>query len=198
MKSFGNQFRLRSGFVEYFLLLELGINTGAGATTLLTDYPLGITANGKTYTYDGGLATIEPPKISTTVDREVYKISLLDNDGQLFNKNATDTNRLDNVIGASIITYMGLFDYDSNDVRTPNTSNLLTVYEGAIDGIQVVNDFEEKVVVIEGSSPMADLSMIQIRMTNKDYQSQLSAADTAFDYVLEDVEDVKLKWGKVD
>jgi hypothetical protein len=73
---------------------------------------------------------------------------------------------------------------------------VLSVYKGFVDKPTITNDFEQKLAVIEGTSPMADLDMVRSFITSKNGMDQRSSSDTSFDAIFKD-KSVSVKWGKI-
>jgi hypothetical protein len=180
--------------IKYFFLVTLK------GTDNYTTAPYDLTMdNGITYISDGGLQDVEPPRISSTVDRSNYKISFADVNfafKSYFEEGATG-----DTIEVRVGFYNTLSDTtESIEVGKPFTqmSNTVVVYKGVIDSQSYAVDIEnsEVVAIIEGSSPMADLDLVRARFTNKDSVQQFNPNDTAFDKVFEGSGQIKLKWGK--
>ena len=86
---------------------------------------------------------------------------------------------------------LGIFDaYDQ-----PSTTDLLVSYKGYIDSVTYQNNFEQAAIVIEASSPMADLSLVKTVITSKSGMDQLSLTDTSFDSVIDKNESI-VRWGR--
>ena len=52
-----------------------------------------------------------------------------------------------------------------------------------------------KLAIIEGTSPMSDLDLVNPFITSADGMDQKNASDTSFDEIYENSE-ITLKWGK--
>ena len=70
------------------------------------------------------------------------------------------------------------------------------VYKGVVDKPLINNNFDTKLAVLEGTSPMSDLDMVRSFMTSKAGMDQRSASDTSFDEIFDDKQ-ITVKWGKV-
>jgi hypothetical protein len=99
-----------------------------------------------------------------------------------------------NVVGKSIEVFVTL--RDANGQLLLGTSDVLSVYKGVVDKPSITNNYEQKLAVLEGTSPMSDLDMVKTFISSKDGMDQKSATDTSFDEVYDDNE-VTLKWGKI-
>ena len=140
---------------------------------------------GQTYVSDGGLSDYSPPQVTSVVDREVYRIILIDHANSF--KNLWDATG--HQTGTRVRVRLGV---------EGNLTAFDTVYQGRIDGVQYEINFGEdrKRCTVECSSPFADLELVELRMTTKDHQIPISSTDTCFDEVAIDKTDVTLQWGK--
>ena len=159
------------------------------STYHLTSYSRDIDYGGNTYTSDGGLFEIDTPKLSSIIDREAYKVIVADlDDAMLADIRA-------NVVGKDITVRLGFIDPDTNQPLL-EPQNILYVYRGFVDSPEVVNNWESKLASIEGTSPMADLDMVNSYVTSRDSLKQRNNNDTSFDEIY-DSSELDLKWGKV-
>jgi len=171
---------LVSGLSEPYLLLDMEFASG---TVRLTNSAFDIQAGGNTYVADGGLTSIDPPKLTSILDREVYRIKLVDFSNEF--KAYFDASAL----GTSVTVTLGI---------SGNYTDLDTVYKGRIDGVSIETNPEEgtKDAIIECSSPFAALERTNNRMTDKNYQRNIDSTDSSMDLVYATAKDVELKWGK--
>jgi len=182
---------------NFFYLVELNFSNNYYFTTApndishgeFTSLPAGCSlTSADSFVSDGGLLSIDPPKYSSVVDREAYKITLSDlSDVMLGEFNA-------NVIGKGITVWLGI--YDANFQPLLNTSDILLAYKGFVDSPGIANDWENKVATLEGTSPMSDLDRVNPFVTSKAGMDQISSTDTSFDTIFKDSA-LELKWGKV-
>jgi len=173
---------LAADTLKYFSLVDLQLTSG---TFYLTDLSYSVVVGGITYTADGGLAEYQAPRQSSQVDRESFKITLLDN------KNTLKPEIEAGITGKSLRVRLGFFD--AND--TPILSDLIVSYQGFIDSVSYQNNFDEAIIIIEASSPMGDLGLVKTLITSSSGMDQLSTVDTSFDRVIDKNESV-IKWGK--
>jgi len=179
--------------VKYLFLVSIG-------SRHYTSNPFDITlSNGITYISDGGLTNIDPPTFSNTVDRSTYSVGFTDVGSELksyFEEGAT---------GDSFSVRVGF--YNTLDVETEGVevggiftqiSNTILIYKGVVDSQNYSLSFDNGSLTakIEGSSPMADLDLVNPFYTNKDSMQQINPGDTAFDKVFDGSGQIKLKWGK--
>jgi hypothetical protein len=186
---------LNSKNIKYFYLVN--IQDLGNYTSLPFDIQMDDTI---TYNSDGGLYSVEPPSLSSIVDRATYKLLLLDPTFSLRNYLEQGA------VGKQVVIRLGFFNTTSALVDGTNVgepfkalSNTITVYKGIIDTYSYSIDLREgsSIVELEISSPMADLDLVKGYHTNKDFLSQLNANDTAYNEVYDGASSVKLKWGKV-
>ena len=175
---------LDSDLIEFAFLIKLEFNT----TYYFTSNSYDVVYDGNTYLANGGLYEFDSPKFSTVIDRESYKIVI----SELLNEMLPEF-RL-NVVGKSIEVFVAL--RDANGQLLDTTTDVLTIYKGVVDKPSITNDFETKLAVLEGTSPMSDLDMVKTFISSKDGMDQKSATDTSFDEVYDDNE-ITLRWGKV-
>jgi len=170
--------------VDFFFLIKLEFSSNYYLTSFTSD----IVYDSNTYLASGGLFEYDPPRISSTVDREAYRISVLDfSDAFLAEFKA-------NVVGKPITVKLGLLD--ANGAPLTGTSDVIDVYKGFVDTPSITNDFDRKVAVLEGTSPMADLDGSRTFYTSKAGMDQFNTSDTSFDAIF-DQQEIELRWGKI-
>jgi hypothetical protein len=181
---------LNNDIIKYAFLIKLEFNT----TYYLTSFNRNITYDGNTYIADGGLYEYDSPKFSSIVDRESYKIIIADILDQM-----VEEFRI-NVVGKPITVKVALLD--SSEEPLLNSGEVLSVYSGTVDSPSIDNSFEEKLAILEGTSPMSDLDMTRSFLTSHDSMTQnrlsssASGTDTSFKEVY-DNHTITLKWGKI-
>tara|TARA_R110000744_G_scaffold355_1_gene1255 strand:+ start:2418 stop:2978 length:561 start_codon:yes stop_codon:yes gene_type:complete len=175
---------LDSDLIEYAFLIKLEFDT----TYYLTSNAYDVVFDGNTYLANGGLYSYESPKFSTTIDRESYRLVL----SELLNEFQAEFKL--NVVGKPIQVYVAL--RSASGQLLLNTTDVITTYKGTVDKPAINNDFEEKLAVIEGTSPMSDLDMVRTFITSKNGMDQKSLTDTSFDEIYDNAE-ITVKWGKV-
>lgn len=171
---------LIQGLAEPFLILEMEFTSG---TVRLTNLPYNIQIGGETYLADGGLTNLDPPQLTSILDREVYRIRLVDfsNEYKTFFDNGA--------LGTPVVVKLGI---------AGNTSDLDIVYKGRIDGVSIETNPSEgqKIATIECSSPFAALERTNNRMTDSTYQRSINSQDSSMDLVYAASKEVEVKWGK--
>lgn len=164
-----------------------------------TSLPFDVTFDGTTYTSDNGLVSVEPPRLSTVVDRAVYKITYADED---FSMKAAFTN---GIVGAPVTVYIGFINTTSYILNGVNpghpllsTDDVLIGYRGVIDSYGYSSGTESGILAaFECSSPMSDLGLLRAFYTSQDSLRQFSPTDTAFNQVYAGSKAISLLWGKV-
>jgi hypothetical protein len=172
---------LVNDLAQPYLILDMEFT---GNTIRLTNLPYNIVVDNNTYIADGGLTELEPPKLTSILDREVYQIKLVDFNNEF--KNYFENNAL----GSKVTVRLGI---------TGNTDDFDIVYRGRIDGTSITTNPSEgsKDAIIECSSPFAALDRTNNRMTDKTYQRNINENDSSMDFVYSAAKEVELKWGKV-
>jgi len=176
---------LNSGSIKFFFLIKLSFNS----IYYLTSYSEDIVFEGNTYSANGGLFEVESPKFSSVIDREAYKVVVLDN------LNEMKAEITANVVGKPIEVKLGFVD--SNGIPITNPSDVISIYRGYVDSPVINNDWDRKVVILEGTSALADLDMVNSFIASRDGMDQKDITDTSFDQIYENSA-IEVKWGKVD
>jgi len=181
---------------ETFFLVEL-----EGLSRYHTTLPYDITmGNNITYTSDGGLIGVDPPRLSSVIDREAYKIRFSDLAFEFrdsFNAG---------IVGEKIKVYLGFFNSSEQTINSvppskifTNMSDTILIYEGVIDShaydINISNS--ESICLIEGSSPMAHLDLVKVFHSTKQQMREYSTTDSALDFSYQGSGEISLKWGKL-
>lgn len=163
-----------------YLLLQMEFS---GGTVRLTSLPYDVVVAGNSYFADGGLTQLDPPQLTSVLDREVYKIKLTDFDDEY--KGHFDSGALGTVVTVSL----GI---------EGNTTDFDTIYKGRIDGTSIETNTNEgtKDAIIECSSPFAALDRTNDRKTDKNTQRNIDSTDSCMDSVYAAAKSVELKWGK--
>lgn len=175
---------LNSNNVKFFFLIKLNFNS----IYYITSYHQDILFDGNTYNANGGLFEVDSPRFSSVIDREAYRIVVLDNFNQM--KQEIESN----VVGKPIEVKLGFIDSNGNALTNPD--DIISVYKGYVDRPSISNDWDKKVVVFEGTSALADLDMVNSFVTSRDGMDQFSLVDTSFDQIYENSA-IEVKWGKL-
>lgn len=182
---------LQNPTVNAFYMVKIGIGSSTFYRT--TSHFANITlSNGDTYLSDGKLLSADVPRLSATVDREVYKITLADPDYSL---GATMQSGL---VGKLFEVRVGFIDPTTNIPYT-DVANTILAYKGIVDSIGYsieTGNIGQAILTVSGASPMADLDLTRTPYTSKEYIRGISQNDSCFDQVYEGAGPVNLKWGK--
>lgn len=173
-----------SDVINYFFLFKIDLST----TYYFTSFHRDISWDSQTWVSDGGLFEVDPPKTSSVLDREAYRIVLTDIDDEFSDEFKQG------VVGADINVWVGLLD--SNNEPLLNSGDIINIYSGFVDQPSIKIDWETKYANLEGTSPMADLDQVNLFMVSRDGMKNVSATDTSFNAIYDDSE-IHLKWGKV-
>jgi len=197
--------QLNSDKTEVFILIEYDINALGIPAEATTTAPYDITmSNGITYTANSKLVSADPPRLTSVVDREAYKISFADVDNvyrAMFDAG---------VVGKKIKLTFGFINKLSTTAVGSNGINVLSgtpfkdmrdticIYQGAVDTSAIDFNFSEGKVTatFESSSPMGSLDMRNTFMTSKQSMRDKYPNDASFDVIHVGSGASLLKWGK--
>jgi hypothetical protein len=149
-------------------------------------------SNGETYVADGRIVQVDPPKLSATVDRELYKVTLADPDYTL------GAAAQSGLVGKEFEVRIGFINPSTNAPYT-QLANTILAYKGLVDSIAYnigTGNVNEAILSVTGSSPMSDLDLTRSFYTSKEYIRTLNTNDTCFDQIYEGSGPVQLKWGR--
>lgn len=176
---------LNSAAPRFFILGKIEFNT---QTMYFSSLPFPVTFLGQTYNSDSAIISFGPPRVSNSVDREIYELIIAD---------ASDVMQQElrlSAVGAIVSVYIGFFDSTGAPLLTEVDTVL--AYKGTLDSGAVVVSSETKVCKILAASPMANLDGVGAYIVSKDGMDQVSTVDTSFDEVISGSKEVNLKWGK--
>jgi len=176
---------LDSGNIKFFYLIDLYFTN----TYRFTSYTSDIYFKNNNYVSDGGLFEIDSPKVSSAIDREAYRVVIADLSNQMLAEMRA------NIVGKDILVRAGFINPSTNQPLL-SQADVITVYKGFVDKPEIINDWDTKIASIEGTSPMADLDMINSFITSRDSMHQRNSNDSSFDEIY-DSSELNLKWGKV-
>lgn len=198
---------LSNGVYNGFFLIEMAYD---GIELNYTSLPYDVTINGVTYSSDNNLVSLDPPRLSNTTDREVYKIAFADPDfdfapasQKMLNSRITIRGGWLNVMPETILDSDGI----EVEVNYPilNLKDTLMLYRGFIDVVRYnINEESGVIFQIECASPMANLDALTAFYTTKDCLRQRVPAavwntnpDTAFDNISLGGHAQEILWGKI-
>lgn len=178
--------------IETFYMLRVS-NINGTAIYSSTDYFMNVTlSNGYVYTADSLLLSVDPPQLSSTVDREQYKIVLSD---PSFSQASIIEN---NIVGKYLETRIGFIN-QTTGLPYLTASDTLIVYKGRIDSAGYVIDsgeIGESKLQITGSSPISNLDQKNGIYLSKETIRNANGNDSSCDQIYEGSGALMLKWGK--
>lgn len=169
--------------IKFYILVEMFLNS----TYRFTDAPFNITFNGNVYLANNTLYSYDPPRTSTMLDKEVYRVGLVDQD------HTFQTEARLGINGRKFNVYAIVENSNGDLLNAP--SDALVVYKGFVNSVSFSNNMTDKLAFIEGASPVAKLDMVKPIITSKDDMDLYSATDTSYDQIYKDSE-IEIKWGK--
>jgi hypothetical protein len=202
MKTFSSTIKSVLSFdnIEGFYLLRITDVDGSvifSSTTHYTDITL---SNNNTYFSDGLILSIDPPQLSSTVDREQYKIVLID-------PTFSQSSKLDTtLLGKVLETRIGFVN--NNNIaasETPlgqpftNVNDTFVLYKGRVDSVAYeidANELGEVKLAITGSSPLINLDQKNGIYISRESIRAANSSDTSCDETYQGSGVITLKWGK--
>ena len=186
---------LRAPTIESFLLVTIG---SLHKTTFYRD----VLYDGVTYLADGTLESVEPPRITSTVDKAAFRVTLNDPDialgGVTFLDSQGVSRNLLGAVGHPLSVRMAFVDQVTRQpILTP--ADTFVVYAGRIDSTGFNIDTEtagNSLFVISGTSPMGDLDLTKAFYTSQDFLDKNYPGDTSYEQLYEGSGPVNLRWGK--
>ena len=148
--------------------------------------------DGNTYISDGIVESIAAPKVTSSVDKNIYSITIADPKillGSLFEES---------IVGKVIDVKIGFIHPDTGVVVTAMVDTL-NVYRGKVHGSSYtyntaeIGDVKAK---IECSSPMGNLDGVSSFRTSRDFMAAHSPDDNSFEQIYLGSGAVTLKWGR--
>ena len=149
-----------------------------------------VTTQAYTFVPSGILAQIAPPETSSSVDRSLYEVTLVDSHADHVGLYEQD------LIGSVLHVQIGFVDPATG---LPDIDSLFTLYKGIVQGFDVTFETEVEgqiVLKVTGSNPMAALDGTSSFYTNRASARALNPVDSAFDQVYEGSRSLTLLWGK--
>jgi hypothetical protein len=173
--------------VESFFLVDL--NNGFRKTS----NAFNITYNGNLYIADGTLLTVEPPQMSSIVDRQAFKIVMSDVNMEM------GVLAEAGMLGTPVNVYMGFINIGTDQPHT-ELDKFLTIYSGHIDGVSYRYDTSligERAFILTCTTPMSDLDLKKPIYTSQDYLDKNYPGDTSYQQIYEGSGPIELRWGKI-
>jgi hypothetical protein len=181
--------------IEYFFLVKL--SNKILAATAPYDVQM---SDGNIYKSENSITLIDPPRLSTSVDRATYKMVFSDNNFEM--RSFFEDGAVGSLIEVRMAFY-NPFNKIINNIEPTfpftNIEDTILIYKGVVDSASYSIDVEggQILAYIEGGSPMSDLDLVNTLFTNKDSLRGKYPNDSSFDKSFEGSGEISLKWGKV-
>jgi hypothetical protein len=184
---------LASPVTESFHLVKIGPRAGSSTVFLKTNYYRDLIFNGDTYLSDGMLLGIDLPRLSSTVDRNIFKITFAD-PTMSFGSWAES-----GAVGTPVKVYIGFVDQTTKQ-PVLTSPEVLMIYAGRVDTtsymLNTASDGEAG-FGIACSSPMSDLDLTMRYVVSNSYMEDNYPGDVSYEQVYEGAGPVNLRWGKL-
>jgi hypothetical protein len=183
---------LSASIENAFYLLRLYVKGGSTLLTSTSHYANVTLSNGITFTANDLLLTVDPPQLSTTVDRSQFKVILADN--EILQGAIADAG----LLGKRMEVYIGFIN-PANGLPFTNVEDTFLAYRGLIDsaGYKIsTGSVGESQFVITGSSPLISLDMKKGILLSRDSIRQRNINDACCDQINEGSSGYTIKWGK--
>jgi len=182
-----------------FLLIDIGPNP-SGEHLRFTTLPYDFVYDANTYETDSGLAKLDPPAISSLLEKGAYGIGFHDPDYLM--RPFFESSGGSQIIGTDILLLGGFINTSESPEygADPGQSygEYFVVYEGYLNSASYkINLAEETLLLIEGAAPMAALEMRRSILTSQDFIQQQYPTYTDYDELYEGSDGLVLKWGKI-
>ena len=192
---------INSGSLKYFFLVELGPHLWTTYASNLTMTNAGVAVG--TFQANSGLVGVDPPRLSSVVDREAYKITLADPDFS-FRSNLTSLMGRPLVARVGFINSLATSVVGADGVSVAPGLPFMDIrdtaisYSGFYNGAEYAIEPAEgnSLLTITGSSPMSDLDAVRSCLATPAFAAQIRPGDTTYDESFKDSKATILKWGK--
>jgi hypothetical protein len=170
--------------IETFTMIRMGDYRS-------TDYFRNITlSNGEVFLSDGRIINVDPPTMTTSVDRAQYNIVLADPSFEF-------AAIVDNYVGLPVTIRIGFIN---DGLPLTTEADTIIAYKGYVDNAAYLVETAELGEVafkVTCSSPMMNLDKIKTFYTSKEALLDIDPKDTSFEQVYEGSGQISLKWGRV-
>jgi hypothetical protein len=174
----------------YCLQIKKG-NTFKRLSTYFRDITL---SDGRIFTANSKIAILDPPRISTQVDREQYSIGLTDPDFEFGFLSEQG------LVGCPIEVLLVFINPDTN-LPITNINDVLLMYRGQIDFTRYqieTQELGEVMYTINCASPIANLEATKAFYNSRSFmRNNINPSDSAFDHVYQGTGKIRLKWGRI-
>jgi len=190
---------LAQSSIQAFYMLK--ITNSAGIIYRSTTHYANVTlSDGVTYLANSTIISADPPQLSTSVDREIYKITIATNDyltAEWAPGSPTNTFIADGGVGYTLESRLGFIG--AAGVPLTTITDTLLIYKGLVESVSAsikTGDFGDSFIQISGSSPMNSLDMKKFIYLSKETIRKRDATDTCCDQIYQGSSALTLKWGK--
>ena len=161
-----------------------------------TSYYDDVMFDGKQFPAENNLIAIDPPRLSSVVDREIFKIVFDDTDRSLRARMETGMSGVGVSVWAVFHNTTGaiLGPYLPNELMT-DKQDVVCVYDGIIDTYGMTSNDSQR-ITIECSAPTAGLGLVKAYFTSKAFGKRYYPDDTTYDAVYSGSQQVELLWGR--
>jgi len=185
---------LESGNVSIFYLVSFIFSD---YTLRLTSLPYSVTFDGEVFSDEYGIVLIAPPKLSKTLDRQSYKITLSDFEFGLANRLLVENVGVQATVKIGFINTADapIYNYEPG---SPILSPLMiyTVYKGILDDAGYSSSKDGVRLELTCAAPLANFEMVKVTHATKESIKNLSPGDTCFDQIHLGSKSFDLVWGK--
>jgi len=182
------------GKAEAFFFLHILNGDGSLYRASTTFYNSFTAGNNVSYISDDFIVSVDPPQMTTTVDREQYKITVADPDFL----NAIEAEY--GMIGKLVEIRLGFVDPDTGLPLVSDMNDTLVVYRGQIDGPSAAidtNELGDSSFVIACASPMISLDMSKGIFLSREYIRARDSNDGSCDAIYTGSGSLTYKWGRI-
>lgn len=149
-------------------------------------------SNGVTFPANTMIMSIDPARLSSTVDRELYGITIADPDYSFREKVELG------LIGKYSEVRACMVDQSTGQLIT-DIEDTMIIYGGTVGGVNYTIDtanIGSVTAVISLTSPMSSLDMTRTFYSSRDYIRQHNPDDSSFDQIYQGSGGIVTKWGK--
>jgi len=154
-----------------------------------SDYTL---SNGDFYGKNTQIVSMDPARLSATVDRELYNVVLSDPEfsfRQYIN---------DGIIGRKVTVRVAFVD-NTTGLLVTDLADMITAYGGTVGGVASEIDASpigSSLIKLQFTSPMGSLDMNKAFYSSSDFMRQKNPDDSSFDQVYLGSGPIIARWGK--
>lgn len=184
--------------ISVFLLLTIG-PFADGTYIRVTTLPYDITIDGKNYSADNKIASIDAPNQSAPIDKETYKITLIDSNYDLRYIIEEGYTGIPLTLNAGFInTYDFIFQDTAPNDPILKANMMYNIYKGLVDRVSYNITVDNEVLVeFECSSPLGPIDITRTILTSRDWMRLNFPGDTSFDQVFIGSQQEVILWGKL-